>query len=196
MRTTILIVLAISLGAFSLSAQTVVQSKPSQVAEVAAPANPLITESRSAYTQIRNNLTAMAAKMPPENYSFKPVPEIRTFGELVAHLADSQIRTCSALTGERKAGDAASRTTKADLVAALQASFNECDAAWNRVTDANAFEMAGSGRMQRTRLGTLLYVTAHENEEYGYMAVYLRLKGIVPPSSENMGGRGMAAPGR
>ena len=190
-RTATLVILASALSASALSAQTASMPAP------AAPGNPLIAEAKAAYTQIKNNLTAMAAKMPPEDYDFKPNPDIRTFGALIAHIADTQTRTCSALAGERKTGDAASKTAKADLVAALQASFNECDAAWNGATDANAFQMAGGGRMQRSRLGTLIGNTVHDNEEYGYGAVYMRLKGIVPPSTENVGGgRGMAAPGR
>ncbi len=193
MRSAIPTVIALILGAHCASAQ-VVGGQSS--ATTPAAENPLIVESKAAYTQIKNNLTAMAAKMPPADYSFKATPDIRTFGALVGHLADSQMRTCSALTGQLKTGDAASKTAKADLVAALEASFSECDAAWNGTTNANAYEMAGGGRMQRTRLGTLISNTSHDNEEYGYMAVYLRLKGIVPPSTENMGGRGAAAPGR
>ncbi len=194
MRKTNPIILVLLLGADCLSAQVVGGGVPTSAP--AAVENPLITETKAAYTQIKNNLNAMAAKMPAADYAFKATPEIRTFGALVGHLADSQLRTCSALTGQRKTGDAASKTAKADLVAALQASFDECDAAWNATTIGNAFEMAAGGRMQRTRLGTLISNTSHDNEEYGYMAVYLRLKGIVPPSSENMGGRGVTPPGR
>jgi hypothetical protein len=85
--------------------------------------------------------------------------------------------------GAPKQGDAASKTTKADLVAALAASFAVCDAAWGSLTDANASEMVG----QRSKFGTLLVDVIHSNEEYGYMSVYFRLKGIVPPSSDRSG---------
>jgi hypothetical protein len=166
-------------------------------APAAASSNPLVAEARQAYNQIKTNLQNMAAKMPPESYDFKPVPEIRTFGELMAHIADTQTRTCSALHGQARSGDAASKKTKDDLVAALKASFDECDAAWDATTEANAFQMAGGGRMQRSRLATLINNTVHDNEEYGYGAVYLRLKGIVPPSSERGGmGGGMGGRGR
>jgi hypothetical protein len=162
-----------------------------------APAgNPLVTESKAAYTAIKTNLTRMAEKMPPENYDFKPVPEIRSFGETIAHISDSQMGACSSVRGPRKPGDAASKKTKEDLVAALSASFAECDAAWETVTDANAAEIPQGGR--RSRLGSLIANTVHENEEYGYMAVYMRLKGVVPPSSDRgamPAGRG-AMPGR
>src|SRR5580704_84716 len=148
-------------------------------------ANPLIAETKQAYTAIKDYLTRSAAAMPEENYSFKPTPDIRTFGALLAHIADHQMRYCSTALGARKEGSAASKTTKADLVAALAASFAECDAAWDSITDANAAEMVG----QRSKLGTLILDVVHSNEEYGYMAIYFRLKGIVPPSTDRSAGR-------
>jgi uncharacterized damage-inducible protein DinB len=146
--------------------------------------NPLSTEARQAYTGIKNNLQKMAEKMPEENYSFKATPEVRTFGALVAHVADSQMGNCSAVKGEQKSVGAASKTSKADLVAALKESSAECDSAFEALTDATATQMVKTRRGERSKLGTLNGVTTHDNEEYGYMAVYMRLKGIVPPSSE------------
>ncbi len=149
-----------------------------------AQTNPLSTEAKQAYTAIKNNLIKMAEKMPEESYSFKPTPEIRTFAQLVAHVADAQLRTCSTVKGEAKTGTAASKTSKADLVAALKESSAECDSAFETLTDANATEMIKTARGQRSKLGALVGNTIHDNEEYGYMAVYMRLKGVVPPSSE------------
>jgi uncharacterized damage-inducible protein DinB len=146
--------------------------------------NPLSTELKQMYTGVKNNLTKMADKMPEEHYSFKATPEIRTFGQLVGHVADSQARTCSAATGEQKAVNAGSKTTKADLVEALKESFTICDAVFDSLTDAKATEMIKTARGERSRLGALAGMVSHSNEEYGYMAVYLRLKGVVPPSSE------------
>jgi uncharacterized damage-inducible protein DinB len=161
--------LAIFTGACALEAQT---------------AGPLITEAKQAYSNIKNNLLKMAEKMPEENYSFKATPEIRTFAQLVGHVADSQMRTCAAVKGEQKSANASSKTAKADLVAALQESIAECDSAFASLTDATATEMIQTPRGQRSKLGALVGTTTHDNEEYGYMAVYLRLKGVVPPSSE------------
>jgi uncharacterized damage-inducible protein DinB len=144
-----------------------------------------VSEAKAAYTAVKNNLINMAVKTPEEHYSFKPVPEIRTFGELVAHVADNQVRGCSSVKGEQRQGNAASLKTKAELVEALKASFTECDAAWDTVTDATAAQTVKTARGERSRLGAMtVFILAHDNEEYGYMAVYLRLKGIVPPSSE------------
>jgi hypothetical protein len=150
----------------------------------AQSANPLIGELRQMYTGVKNNLTRMADKMPEEHYAFKATPEIRSFGQLVAHVADSQARTCSAVAGEQKALNAASKTTKADLVAALKESFALCGAAFDGLTDATATQMVKTGRGESSKLGALARTVSHSNEEYGYMAVYMRLKGIVPPSSE------------
>jgi hypothetical protein len=158
----------------------------------AQTANPLSTEAKQAYTAIKGNLQRMAEKMPAENYSFKPTQEIRSFGETIAHISDMQMRTCSGVNGQMKSGNAASKTSKADLVAALAESFAECDKAFDALTDAAATEVV-AGRGQRTKLGSLVNVTTHGNEEYGYLAVYLRLKGIVPPSSDRSGRGAMPA---
>ncbi len=146
--------------------------------------SPFIGELKQMYNGVKNNLTSMAEKMPEEHYNFKPTEEIRSFGQLVGHVADSQARACSGANGEQKSVNAASKTTKADLVAALKESFAICDKAFDSLTDAKANEMIQMGQRQRSRLGTLTGTVSHSNEEYGYMAVYLRLKGIVPPSSE------------
>jgi len=145
--------------------------------------NPLIAETKASYNTIKGYLTRAAAAMPEEAYTFKPTPDIRTFGALLGHIADHQMRYCSAARGTPRQTDFLSKTAKADLVEALATSFKECDAAWDSVTDANATEMMGS----RSRLGTLILDVVHSNEEYGYMSVYFRLKGIVPPSSDRAG---------
>jgi uncharacterized damage-inducible protein DinB len=144
----------------------------------------LVAEAKQAYTSVKTNLLKAAEKMPAESYDFKPTPEIRTFGALMAHIADAQKRNCSAARGEMKQGTAASKTSKEDLVAAMKDSIAECDAAFEALTDANANDLVKFRNGQRRRLAILVYNTGHDMEEYGYAAVYLRLKGLVPPSSE------------
>jgi hypothetical protein len=147
---------------------------------------PYLAEVKQNYGFVKNNLIRLVEKMPEEHYGFKPTPEVRAFREAVAHVADSQARTCSLVTGEPKAVDAASRSTKAELVAALKDSYAICDAAFDALTDASAGQMVklGQSTRERSKLGLLFGMTSHSNEMYGYMSVYLRLKGIVPPSSE------------
>ena len=158
---------------FSLQAQAPPAGPPSVSAEV-----------KRSYNNIKTNIMKAAEKVPDDAYSFTPATTIRPFGALVGHVADAQLGTCSTLNGERKQGTASTKTSKADLVAALKESFEACDKAYEALTDANASESTGSGRGQRTRIGALYGNIAHDNEMYGTMSVYMRAKGLVPPSSE------------
>ena len=149
-------------------------------------ADPLSSEFRQMYDRVKNNLTKMAEKMPQEHYGFKPTEETRTFSQIVGHVADVQARTCSVINGAPKALNASSKTGNAELVAALKESFSLCDQAFDSLTDANAVDtfMMPPGQ-HHSKIGPLMAAAvSHSSEEYGYMAVYLRLKGIVPPSSE------------
>jgi uncharacterized damage-inducible protein DinB len=139
---------------------------------------------RQSYNIVKSNILKAADKMPDEGYDFKPTAEERSFGGWVAHVADAQTAGCSRVLGTPKTPGAASKTTKADLGAALKDSFDTCDAAYAALTDANANDTVQSFRGPTTRLASLAGNVGHDNECYGSMAVYLRLKGIVPPSSE------------
>jgi|SRR5579883_798384 len=150
----------------------------------AQTADPLSSEMKASYNGIKNNLIKMAEKMPEENYSYKPSPDIRTFGGLMGHVADANYRTCTSIAGEAKNLGASQKTSKADLVAAMKAAFEACDPIVNGLTDATAKEMVTTPRGARSKLGMLNAMIIHDNEEYGYTAVYMRMKGVVPPSSE------------
>jgi len=142
------------------------------------------TALKGQYNNIKGNLTAAAEKMPDDQYNFKASPDIRTFGALIAHIADAQGRTCAAVAGSTPPESAGSKTSKADLVAALKASFDICDGVFNSLTDEDATKTVSAGRGgPRSKFAVLWGVIAHSNEEYGYLAVYMRLKNIVPPSS-------------
>jgi len=151
----------------------------------AQTANPLSTEVKAAYTRVKTNFIKAAEKMPEENYSFKPTPEVQSFGERVAHIAVSSIGPCSAMSGSPKSIDAKTLKAKADVVSALKDSFAACDAVIDGLTDADAVTMMTGGRGgPQSKLARLYGMIAHDNELYGYICVYMRLKGIVPPSSE------------
>ena len=110
--------------------------------------------------------------------------ELQSFAQRVAHIADANVRTCAALKGEQKSVSAAAKTAKADVVAALKESFAYCDAVYDSMTDTEAVKIVSAGRGPRSRLASLWGIVAHSNEVYGTMTVYMRLKGIIPPSSE------------
>lgn len=153
-------------------------------------AQSLSAEVKWSYNSIKNNLLKMADKMPAEDYGFRPTPDVETFARRMAHIAGANMSVCSGLNGERKPLGAGAMTSKAELVAALRESFAYCDQVFDALTDKTAMEMVSSRlggpfppEPTRTRLATLYNLVRHSNEMYGYMAVYLRLKGVTPPTS-------------
>ena len=143
---------------------------------------------KAAYDSVKNNLLKSAEKMPDENYGFKPTPDVRSFAEVLDHVAAAQMHACGAVTGEQKPVNSQA-ATKSDVLAALNNAFAECDKAYDSLSDANAAETIKSPRGERSRLGVLAGNVAHDNEQYGILSVYMRLKGVVPPSSEHAGSK-------
>ena len=157
----------------------------------------LATTLQRQYAGIKANFTAAAEKMPDADYAFKvgSMPEARTYGQLIAHIAQSQFGQCSGLTGvpNPMAGKNLEQElkTKAELTKALADSFALCDKAFEAVTDANATELVKAGQNEQTRAASLYGVIVHGNEIAGTAYAYLRSKNIVPPSTERaMAGRG------
>ena len=177
-----LFVLLVGLAAvpFALFGQASASAQP------AAPSNPISTSQSKMYSMLSGVVVAAAQKMPEENYSFKPVDDVRTFGQIVGHLADSQYYFCSAASGETAPQGSVekSKTTKADLVSALQDAVAYCKKAYAGMTDAKGAEMAKMMNMDFARMTVLSANVAHDYEHYGNMVTYMRIKGIVPPTSE------------
>ena len=152
--------------------------------------NPLSADVKRDYTNIKGFFIRAAEKMPEENYGFKPSPDVRSFGQQVAHVADDQYNLCSPAKGEtRKASYTQIEDTlskKADLVAALKEAFAYCDGAYDALTDASGAELVKFGKGERTRFAMLNWNLWHTWEHYGNVVVYLRMKGLVPPTSERM----------
>lgn len=148
--------------------------------------NPFSSAIKAEYGIAKMTITRAAAKMPEENYSFQPTPDIRTFGQLVGHVADAQYLFCSTAMGEKSPATGSvekTKTSKGDLVAALKDAFAYCDKAY-AMTDAAAAEPVKFFGNPTNKLGVLAFSNMHDYEHYGNMVTYMRLKNIVPPSSE------------
>lgn len=178
--------LILALAAATLSVAATGQSSPSspQSVEKGSVAN-LISETMQGYTQIKTIILASADKMPAENFSFKPTPQVRSYAELFNHVAQTQMLTCAAPGGAKPAP--VTVTSKDDVIAALRKSFDLCDAAFARVTPENATDISGQGWLRGSKLGMINKTVIHDNEMYGTMVVYMRLKGVVPPSTAMQG---------
>lgn len=149
-------------------------------------ANPLANDIRGMWKQVQGNVVKSAEKMPEEHFTFKPVDSVRSFGAILAHVADANYMICGMAQGEKPpvSGVEKTKTARAEVVEALKASFAYCDAAYNALTDKSAVETVKWFRGERTRAAALMGNTLHDMEHYGNLVTYMRIKGVVPPSSE------------
>lgn len=157
--------------------------------------NALGTYVKNAEANIQTNISKSADKFTEADYGFRPSgvsTEVRTFGQLLGHLADSNYFYCSRAKGEAnpsKAQIEKTVTAKADLVKALAESFAYCDTVYGSLTDAKlseAITVTGPNNTTRqiARGQVLIANFAHNTEHYGNLVTYMRAKNIVPPSSE------------
>jgi len=151
---------------------------------------------QNGYNNLKRNVTQAADKLSEADYSFKPgsMPEVRNFGQLFAHVAQAQFAQCSGVKGVPNPNQGKNLEeelkTKPEITKALADSYALCDDAFSSTTDENAMQPVRQGNNEVTRAAALYGVIVHGNEMYGTSAVYLRLKGVVPPSTEGRGRRG------
>ena len=162
------------------------QDKAAQEKPVMNQENPLSTWNKAAYAHVKDILMKSAEKMPEENYGFRPVDTVRSYGQIVGHVADAQYLFCSIALGEKNPGldIEHTKTTKTDLIAALNTAFVYCDKAYNTMTDATATQAIKLFGNEAPRLSALTVNNMHDLEHYGNLITYMRMKNIVPPSSE------------
>jgi len=170
--------------AFPMAAQTNQQPPPKD----------LSAWLRNSFAMNRKFIARAAEKMPEDFYGIRPgaQPEVRTFGQLVGHLADFNYRWCSDAKGEKnpmQETELEKLASKADLVKALNSALTYCDGAYAMLTDANSMDLVQGTRDDGTkvpvlRISRLISNLAHNNEHYGNLVTYMRIKSIVPPSSE------------
>lgn len=178
-------VLMASIGAVSIGAQA--------PAPAAAPRPPqtLPMFVKGQYATLKRNITGSAEKMPAEHFSFRPAPEVMTYSELLAHVLEVQYGICSAAKGvsDPSVGKDLMKTTtgKAAVIQLAKDSFAFCDDAIAALTIENALDMltvgAAPNQRQIARSNQLTMLLIHGNEHYGNLVTYMRIKGIVPPSS-------------
>ena len=148
--------------------------------------NPYSGFNKVAYTRVKSVVLRSAEKMPEENYGFKPTEAVRSYGQIIGHVADAQYYFCSMALGEKSPDLKIEQTksSKADLIAALNGAFAYCDKAYDGMTDASATQTIKLFGNDAPRLSALTVNNMHDMEHYGNLVTYMRLKNIVPPSSE------------
>lgn len=158
-----------------------------QAQQKASDPNPAVSGYQQMYAAVKGYITKAADQVPEEKYAFQPTKDVRTFGQLVGHIVDAQSVVCAAIKGESREYSAKAEKikSKADMVAALKASFAECDAAYAGATDASLGQAANPFGMSMNVSGALALNTSHDWEHYGNIVTYMRMIGMVPPSSQN-----------
>ena len=185
MRTLALLTCLVATAAVAWS-QEPPKADPPKAALTTAQGNPFSARNRQLYQGEKKILLAAAEKMPDENYSFKPTEAVRSFGQIVGHVAESQYSFCSAVLGDKNPAPKIdhTKTSKADLIAALKEAFAYCDKAYDGMTDASGAAMVKFMGGEQPKLGVLTTNHIHSMLHYGNLITYLRIKGIVPPTSE------------
>lgn len=153
---------------------------------LAAQDNPLSSAMKMEYGIAKGNILKSADQMPDAAYGFKATPDVRSFGQIIGHVADAQYLFCSPVAGEKNPSAGSiekTKTTKADLVQALKDAFAYCDKVYDGMTDASAAEMIKFFGRDAPKLGVLAFNNMHDMEHYGNIVTYMRLKNLVPPSS-------------
>ena len=149
-------------------------------------ANANVTNARVLWEQVHGYIAQSAADVPEAMYAYKPTPEVRSFGELLGHIAGSEKMFCAVALGEKQpAEDAVEKAakTKASLVAALKDAATYCARAYKQ-TDKATEPMVDLFGEQHSRIFVLLDNATHDNEHYGNIVTYMRLNKMVPPSSK------------
>jgi uncharacterized damage-inducible protein DinB len=133
------------------------------------------------------NIVKAAEQIPEDKYSFQPTKDVRTVGAIFAHIADANNFFCSQVTGTPKQySDQTEKTakTKAEIVAALKASYDGCGAAYGAVNDADLGKALKIFGNDTNVAGAVAFNASHNWEHYGNIVTYMRLNGMVPPSSQ------------
>ena len=175
--TPLLLAVFVALPAFAQNAKQGAMSKPhsgsSPVADI-----------RSHWKTLSGFVLQSAVDVPEDKYGYKPTADVRSFGELFAHVAGAQSMFCAIALGEKPpAEDAVSAKTKAGLIDALKASNANCERAYAQ-SDADAGRNVDVFGEQHSRMYTLMMNATHDGEHYGNLITYLRMNGMVPPSSK------------
>jgi uncharacterized damage-inducible protein DinB len=177
--TSLAVAAALAFGFASLSAQT----------PRAGTGNPVSTSLRQQWDSVKKNISESADIMPEANYDFRPAESVRTFGQILAHVAGANYLFCAASKDEKKAPHAEDEfektaKTKAEIVKALSDSLTYCDGQFTALDDKSGAEMVDMPfEPKMARAGVLMMNIGHLNEHYGNLVTYFRIKGIVPPSS-------------
>jgi len=183
MRTFSMLAGAMLLALLSISVTT-------SAVDAQAATDPTTASIKATYDMVKGYITKAAAQVPEDKYKFQATKEVRTMGAVFGHIAESNGGICATASGLKPVAVGAEKlATKAELQKALADSFAFCDKAFATITAANMNESVTLfGQLKLSRLGAMAFNNSHDFEHYGNIVTYMRLNGMVPPSSSGGGG--------
>ena len=145
-----------------------------------------VAAARASWMAAHGYIVRAAEQMSEADFAFKPVATVRSFGQIVAHVADDETGWCAQILGEplKQTQYEKRLTAKADVVKAIRDAGTYCEKAYG-LTDAQAAGLTTIWGGQQPKIKGLMDNAAHDWEHYGNIVTYLRIKGLVPPSSQN-----------
>jgi uncharacterized damage-inducible protein DinB len=151
--------------------------------------NPFSTFNKTTYAKVKDIQLSSAEKMPAEKFGFRPTRAVRSYGQIIGHLADAQYLMCSIALGEKNPNEPGNRieqtkTAKSDLIGALREALRYCDKAYDGITDKSGAQIINLFGEDMPRQDVLAVNIMHDMEHYGNLVTYLRMKGLVPRTSE------------
>jgi len=183
-------VIVITATAFAVTASAASAQTPAGTAGDPGNLSRFSRAVKARFDNIKRDIVEAADAVPESEYSFRATPQVRTFGQIIGHIADSQNFFCGVAAGANpEYADTIEKsvTSKGALVKALKDSVAKCDEAYAQTTAANALELVKAGKGDALRAMMLLDNVSHDNEHYGNIVTYMRLKGHVPPSTARQG---------
>jgi uncharacterized damage-inducible protein DinB len=155
------------------------QISPNLPNPIAAP-NPLTTTLSIFRSNMQDKIMKSAEAMPESKYSYRPTKDVRSFAEIVTHLADISYTLCSNAKGEAPPTVAAGKGSKTEIIAYLKSAFGYCDAVYSGFTDAHLNDPADFFGFKTNKMFILTQVGNHDALHYGNLVTYLRINGVEP----------------
>ncbi len=154
------------------------------IAEALTAADPIVSAFKARYQTAKLNLVESAEAMPTEAIEYRLTPDQRSFGDWISHTAGMNFNTCAAMAGKTTpANDSAKAKTKAEIQKVIQESFTYCDSVISGMTDTQALTEVTIGTRKVMPVDSMIGYIANLNAHYGNMVGYLRMKGVIPPST-------------
>jgi uncharacterized damage-inducible protein DinB len=142
--------------------------------------NPLTTTLSIFRSNMQDKIMKAADAMPESKYSYRPTKDVRSFGEILTHVADISYTLCSNAKGEAPPATAAAKGSKTEIMAYLKGSFDYCDGVYSGFTDAHLNDPANFFGFKTNKMFILTQVGNHDALHYGNLVTYLRLNGLEP----------------